>query len=98
LRIRLRRSGGIAFTLLHLTFGLLQECAFLPREHIIGIDSFLRLDDYRTPMLLNRHEVLVLYRERSGEKNFGSSRIVRPERFRYSDLKEAVVESSSYVF
>ena len=43
-------------------------------------------------------EVLVLYRERSGEKNFGSGRIVRPERFRYSDLKEAVVESSSYVF
>jgi len=43
-------------------------------------------------------EVLVLYRERSGEKSFGSGRIVRPERFRYSDLKEAVVESSSYVF
>jgi hypothetical protein len=32
----------------------------------------------------------VLYRERSGEKNFVSGGIVRPERFRYSDLKEAV--------
>jgi len=40
----------------------------------------------------------VLYRERSGEKNFVSGGIGRPERFRYSDLKEAVVESSSYVF
>jgi hypothetical protein len=42
--------------------------------------------------------VLVLYRERSGEKNFVSGGIGRPERFRYSDLKEAVVECSSYVF
>jgi hypothetical protein len=51
--------------------------------------------DYRYS---NSWKVLVLYRERSGEKSFVSGGIVRPERFRYSDLKEAVVESSSYVF
>jgi hypothetical protein len=43
-------------------------------------------------------EVLVLYRERSGGKSFENGEIVRPERFRYSDLKEAVWERSSYGF
>jgi hypothetical protein len=35
----------------------------------------------------------VLYRERSGGKSFDNGEIVRPERFRYSDLKEAVWET-----
>ena len=43
-------------------------------------------------------EVLVLYRERSGGKSLENGEIVRPERFRYSDLKEAVWERSSYGF
>ena len=43
-------------------------------------------------------KVLVLYRERSGEESFRTRDRRAPERFRYSDLKEAVVESSSYVF
>jgi hypothetical protein len=42
---------GYKFTLLHLTFGLLQERAFLPRDHSIGIDHLFRFDDQRTSML-----------------------------------------------
>ena len=44
----------------------------LPRNGVLGDQSW---------------EVLVLYRERSDEKNFGSSRIVRPERFRIQRLE-----------
>ena len=43
-------------------------------------------------------QVLVLYRERSGEEVPGNSEGRAPERFRYSDLKEAVMELWSYGF